>query len=60
MAPWMRGIPGVIFKYGTCTWEVEKGFCNGIGSKEFAQNPSLKTLPKISIPEKVEQFNFNG
>ena len=55
----MRGIPGVTFKYGTCTWEVEKGFCNGIGSKEFAQNPSLKTLPKISIPEKVEQFNFN-
>ena len=34
-------------------------FREGIGLKEFAQNPSLKTLPVISIREKVEPFNFN-
>ena len=34
-------------------------FRQGIGLKEFAQNPSLKTLPVISILEKVEASNFN-
>ena len=34
-------------------------FCERIGLKEFAQNPSLKTLPEISIREKVEASNFN-
>ena len=34
-------------------------FREGIGLKEFAQNPSLKTLPVISILEKVEPSNFN-
>ena len=35
-------------------------FCKGIGLKEFAQNPSLKTLPEISIQEKVEPSKFNA
>ena len=48
----------LVIEFAPCELD-EIHFCERIGLKEFAQNPSLKTLPEISIREKVEASNFN-